>query len=199
MFIFNRRLKLRCQHGLVCCRNVATQGYTSYVHPSTRRLKFNLSFNKDFPISYQHKLTIFSWPSRTFPDPITMSLILSTLPPTLTNTQVLTHRLFLTTNCFFFAAPYLGKHVLNWSPRLLFCHVFKTPATLFFKRLCILWNRKCLHDQMKKSQKSVDSFTMDLPDFSETLVMKNITSLLSCSTHLPAVRCCLRQRTQYCN
>lgn len=153
MFIFNRRLKLRCQHSLVCCRNVATQGYTSYVHPGTRRLKFNLSFNKDFPISYQHKLTVFSWPSRTFPDPIIMSLILSSLPPTLTNTQVLTHRLFLTTNCFFFAAPYLGKHVLNWSPRLLFCHVFKTRATLFFKRLCILWNRKCLHDQMKKKPK----------------------------------------------
>lgn len=53
-----------------------------------------LSFNKVLLILYHYKSAILSWPSRTFPDPIITSLILSTLSSSLSYTRALFHKLF---------------------------------------------------------------------------------------------------------
>lgn len=58
------------------------------------QLEFNCHSTKFFLFLYHYKSNIFFWPSRTFPDPIIMYLIFSTLPSTLSNTQVQFYKLF---------------------------------------------------------------------------------------------------------
>lgn len=136
------------------------------------------------PVLYPQKSIILSWPSRTFPDQIITSLILSTLPSTFSNTQALFHKLF---SCSISFLPCCILPRKTFSELLSHLSVLSCLQILrkiifliftFFKMEIIF---ACSEGKKKKSQNSAHSSQWTSLTF-QKLIMNNITQLPCCFT-----------------